>query len=156
MQKSYEYLHSRTLNLSNRDFYRLSVFDRFMDRSWTREQWSELKNRKNYFVIQASFNSTLVGLVLAYNAPGQSFEHLVHVLKCAVHPDHRRQGVGEQLISLARQQGGLFLEVDESNAGAIAFYRRLGLLPIGLRKHFYTNGGTAVIMQDQQPVNSSQ
>ena len=65
------------------------------------------------------------------------------MMNVAVHPDYRRQGIGEKLVlALAQvltEKGirGLMLEVRESNVPAIALYEKLGFRQVGLRKNYY-------------------
>ena len=60
-----------------------------------------------------------------------------------VHPDARRRGVGRALveaaIAAARNHGAtrLFLEVDVTNAPALALYASAGFAEIGRRKGYY-------------------
>lgn len=67
----------------------------------------------------------------------------MEILNLAVAPGARRTGIASVLLSgalaAARKSGGrrVFLEVRASNAGAIAFYKRLGFLPAGLRNNYY-------------------
>jgi ribosomal-protein-alanine N-acetyltransferase len=66
-----------------------------------------------------------------------------HILNVCVHPDFQRRGIGRRmlrrLIALARRQDAdsAFLEVRESNAGAIALYRSEGFDEIGMRRAYY-------------------
>ena len=65
------------------------------------------------------------------------------MMNVAVHPDYRRQGIGEKLVlALAQaltEKGirGLMLEVRESNVPAIALYEKQGFRQVGLRKNYY-------------------
>jgi [ribosomal protein S18]-alanine N-acetyltransferase len=73
------------------------------------------------------------------------------VFAFAVTPKYRRQGHGGALVSAAidgmRSRGvkNLFLEVRESNLGAIAFYERIGFSRIGRRKVYYKDPEEAAI-----------
>lgn len=76
-----------------------------------------------------------------------------HVASVAVHPDHRRSGVGsvlvEQLCHAAVAAGceAMTLEVRVSNTSAQALYRRFGFAPAGVRKNYYADAGEdALIM----------
>ncbi len=66
-----------------------------------------------------------------------------YITSVAVHPNFRRQGVGQALVSALQQQGRqrglafLTLEVRESNTPAIALYTRLGFAQVGRRPGFY-------------------
>ena len=68
-----------------------------------------------------------------------------HVCNIAVHPDHRRQGIAEMLVSALvsdlKQQGShsLTLEVRASNEAAIGLYEKLGFRQAGRRKNYYRN-----------------
>jgi ribosomal-protein-alanine N-acetyltransferase len=81
-----------------------------------------------------------VGFVLARLAAGEG-----EILTVAVARSHRRLGLGWQLMDAVlrelhtRRADALFLEVDESNAAAVALYRRLGFLQVGRRPNYYAN-----------------
>lgn len=76
-----------------------------------------------------------------------------HVTNIAIHPDHRQQGLGRQLLismlawawQLGCQQ--MTLEVRESNAAARRLYEGLGFIQRGVRKGYYTdNKEDALVM----------
>lgn len=81
------------------------------------------------------------GFVLARLAAGEG-----EILTVAVDRAHRRQGLGWKLMDAvlremhAQRAQALFLEVDETNAGAIALYRRMGFLQVGRRPAYYSSG----------------
>jgi ribosomal-protein-alanine N-acetyltransferase len=60
------------------------------------------------------------------------------ILNLAVGGTRRRMGIGGSLVQAAcRPSADLFLEVRQSNLGAIAFYRRCGFHEAGHRKDYY-------------------
>jgi ribosomal-protein-alanine N-acetyltransferase len=67
----------------------------------------------------------------------------LHVLKIAVRPAQRRQGMATWLLNhcfaLGAQQGAdsVYLEVRRSNVPAIRLYEKLGLREIGRRPNYY-------------------
>ncbi len=71
------------------------------------------------------------------------FEH-VHVQNLAVHPDHRRQGLGRLLLLRALEEGrsrgaaAALLEVRRSNEAAQRLYRGLGFLETSTRRDYYS------------------
>jgi ribosomal-protein-alanine N-acetyltransferase len=67
----------------------------------------------------------------------------IHVLNVGTAPEARRQGVGralmEEAVARGRGRGARLstLEVRRSNAPAIALYRSLGYLAVGVRPRYY-------------------
>lgn len=67
------------------------------------------------------------------------------MMNIAVHPDFRRQGIAENLITNlilllnTRQSKSLTLEVRVSNAPAISLYKKMGFLQVGRRPGYYRN-----------------
>ncbi len=76
-----------------------------------------------------------------------------HVLNVAVHPDHRRFGLGAKLlasaISEAREKGAdlVTLEVRRSNLAARCLYRKFEFEERRLRRHYYGPGEDAIVME---------
>jgi len=80
-----------------------------------------------------------------------------HVTTIAVHPDHRRHGVGElmlsSLIDIAYDIGArvVTLEVRVTNASAQALYRKYGFREAGIRRRYYSdNDEDALIMWTEE------
>ncbi len=76
-----------------------------------------------------------------------------HVTNIALLPDYRRQGLGEklvrELIKTARERYAVMmtLEVRPSNTVAQSLYSKLGFLPQGIRRAYYSdNQEDALIM----------
>jgi len=76
-----------------------------------------------------------------------------HITNVAVHPDHRRRGVGQMLMlaleeaALARGATRITLEVRVSNTAAQQLYEMLGYRRTGVRRAYYTdNKEDALIM----------
>jgi ribosomal protein S18 acetylase RimI-like enzyme len=72
-------------------------------------------------------------------------QRLCELDSMAVHPSHRRRGLGtallRELIAWASHNGArhFSLEVRASNDGAIALYQRFGLRPEGRRPRYYAH-----------------
>ncbi len=78
----------------------------------------------------------------------------LHLLNLAVHPVHRRQGIGGRLLSFAlktgKSKGARFaiLEVRPSNLAAMSLYRKAGFVTVGRRPGYYSESNEdAIIME---------
>ncbi|MBS7791055.1 GNAT family N-acetyltransferase [Roseococcus sp. SDR] len=75
------------------------------------------------------------------------------ILTLAVHPDHRRQGLGEALVETAAVVTAaagarvMFLEVAEDNAPAMALYAKAGFERAGRRRDYYAPGAHAWLLR---------
>lgn len=97
----------------------------------------------------------MVGYIFSYRALDEA-----EILNLAVHPEHRRLGIGRGLLDrvlgeLAR--GGVHrvhLEVRETNLAAQAFYREMGFQPAGRRRGYYSRPREdALILTAEIPPN---
>jgi ribosomal-protein-alanine N-acetyltransferase len=85
-------------------------------------------------------NGEIVGFVMARHVVDES-----EVIYIAVRRSQRRSGFGAALLAAALKDAEaqgvarVFLEVRESNAGAIAFYRKHGFAQVGRRRAYYRN-----------------
>ena len=98
---------------------------------------SELQNKFSLWIV-AEDQGKVAGYVGAQTVLGES-----DMMNLAVHPDFRRQGIGErlvtELIAKLKQLGSHFLvlEVRVSNDPAIALYEKLGFVQVGRRPGYY-------------------
>ena len=99
----------------------------------------ELTNPLSLWLVAVE-DERVAGYVGSQSVMGES-----DMMNVAVHPDFRRRGIAEQLvtelIALLADKGNhsLTLEVRASNAPAISLYEKLGFAQIGLRKNYYRN-----------------
>lgn len=107
-------------------------------RPWTAEQLrSQMRDAQHEFI--ASVND---GRVLGYVGLMYVLDE-GYISNVAVHPDARRQGIGDALIDALAAKAAelelafLTLEVRESNAPAIALYAKHSFHPVGKRKNYY-------------------
>lgn len=75
------------------------------------------------------------------------------ILTLAVHPDHRRHGMAQRLISQALKEAQehksieVFLEVAEDNAAARALYDGFGFSLAGRRPEYYAHGRAGLTLR---------
>lgn len=75
-----------------------------------------------------------------------------HIMNIAVKDNHRKQGLGRELINalIARAKllgiNRMTLEVSEKNIAAINLYSSFGFENCGIRKNYYADGSNAFIM----------
>lgn len=99
----------------------------------------ELTSRLSYWLVAVD-DGEVVGYIGSQSVCGES-----DMMNVAVHPDHRRKGVAEKLISALseglKERGNLALtlEVRASNTPAISLYEKLGFSQIGRRPNYYRN-----------------
>ena len=100
---------------------------------------SELDNALSLWLVAVE-GDDVIGYVGSQTVLGWS-----DMMNVAVHPDHRRKGVGEKLVTaleeaLKEQESTcLTLEVRASNEPAITLYEKLGFTEVGRRKNYYRN-----------------
>ena len=100
---------------------------------------SELENKLAFWLV-ATEGETVAGYI-----GSQTVMDETDMMNVAVHPDFRRKGIAEALITVLvenlKRMGShcLTLEVRASNAPAIALYEKLGFSEIGRRKNYYRN-----------------
>lgn len=99
----------------------------------------ELTSRLSYWLVAVD-EGEVVGYIGSQSVLGES-----DMMNVAVHPDHRRKGVAEALITALseglKERGNvcLTLEVRASNEPAIALYDKLGFTQVGRRSNYYRN-----------------
>lgn len=102
------------------------------------------------FACVAELEGRIVGFLMARLAVRE-----LEILNLAVAPGARRSGVGRALVRAALEaaaaQGatGVFLEVRESNAAALAFYDRLGFAVTGRRHGYYREPDESAVLMSR-------
>ena len=81
-----------------------------------------------------------------------------HVMNVAVHGDYRGQGIATTLLNrlfdltAGDDRRGYTLEVRVSNEGAIRLYEKLGFVPRGVRRGYYTDNREDALIMWKDPV----
>lgn len=119
---------------------------------WTREQFL-LGLERRAFRILGIYNPGLHerGALIAY-AAFSVIAGEMEIMNIAVHPFHRRKGLGARLLAsvldLCRAEGVAegFLEVRRSNTGAIDLYRKFGFIQLGTRTNYYPDNNEDALL----------
>lgn len=120
-----------------------AIFDQIQRESpeaaqWAPESYATLAGSGLGHILVSETPTEVVGFLCARRVADEA-----EILNLAVRPGFRRQGAGSQLVHemIERLSGcrvkRVFLEVRESNAGAIAFYQKHGFLRTGRRRSYY-------------------
>lgn len=105
----------------------------------------------NRWIWVAEQQNVLVGYLVATQGGG-----VADLLTIGVDPSRQGSGIGQRLLSqlferLRNEQADeLFLEVRESNAAALALYRKCDFAPVAVRKGYYLDGAEpedAIVMR---------
>jgi ribosomal-protein-alanine N-acetyltransferase len=121
-----------------------AAFDPAYGEAWNRRQVSDALLMPNTYYLLASTEGhepasgeAAAGFILSRGILDEE-----ELLLIAVHPDHRKRGVGaalmQRFIDTAAERGrrNLFLEMREGNR-ASALYERFGFEPVGRRRNYY-------------------
>jgi ribosomal protein S18 acetylase RimI-like enzyme len=71
-----------------------------------------------------------------------------HIISIAVHPQHRKRGIGRQLLQSALKTfhpGKVWAEVRRSNHGAQTFYFKMGFQVTGMVPNYYGNEDALIV-----------
>lgn len=111
----------------------------------------DLRSNPAAFYLLAEEEGRVVGYVGMWHVLDEA-----QVTNLAVHPEHRRKGIGTTLLAAlavkAKAEGieTILLEVRERNIAAIALYESMGFVRDGLRKGYYPDDGDAAVLMSRK------
>jgi ribosomal-protein-alanine N-acetyltransferase len=117
--------------------------------SWSEEALRETVRLPGVSAFVSERDGTVSGIVV-----GRQVLDEAEILNLAVREGKRRQGEGRALVGRILYQftelevSRVFLEVRESNAGALVFYRGLGFQAIGTRRDYYQDPKESATVMD--------
>ena len=117
---------------------------------WSMAQFKEELAGKNRWYLVAEFKGQVIGYVGALTN-GDA----VDVLTLTVSPDHRRKGIGREMLrrlidwSRNKKVSGIMLEMRVGNAEAYPLYLANGFVPLQERKNYYAPGVHATVMRKE-------
>jgi ribosomal-protein-alanine N-acetyltransferase len=114
------------------------IESRCFERPWNTSQISEELVHPDSVVFMAYESGRPAGYVMFRCEPDSN-----ELMKIAVLPEFRKTGIasvlydeGEKIV-LAKNSKDIFLEVEETNRGAIRLYSKKGFVEISRRKNYY-------------------
>jgi ribosomal-protein-alanine N-acetyltransferase len=119
--------------------------------NWSNESYIKLVAEEGVSALVIETDGEISGFLVGRRAADQA-----EILNVAVRVDHRRKGQGAALLSAALEEFGLggaksvYLEVRESNTGAIAFYEKHGFDTSGRRKGYYQEPDEAAVTMEKK------
>jgi ribosomal-protein-alanine N-acetyltransferase len=119
-------------------------------------RWSARALRELLDTAKDTFLVARMGKEMAGFIVGRAIGDEAEILNMAVRRDRRRRGVGKvlalALLENYTRAGAVrtFLEVRESNGGAIAFYEALGFQEVGRRPDYYRDPVEAALILSRQ------
>ena len=114
--------------------------------TWPRASYVTFAQEDGALALVSDRGNEISGFLIGRRAADQA-----EVLNLAVRATHRRRGEGGALLAAALAEFGrraaknVYLEVRESNTGAIAFYEKHGFARTGCRNGYYRNPDEAAI-----------
>jgi ribosomal-protein-alanine N-acetyltransferase len=110
---------------------------------WARSAFESELGKYPVSFSQVALTTEAPARVAGYCVTWIVFEHL-HIQNLAVHPEHRRRGLGRLILLRALEEGrargatAALLEVRRSNEAAQNLYRELGFRETGRRRDYYS------------------
>ncbi len=116
---------------------------------WCEEEFLRVLRQRNCIGMVAEHGERVVGFMIY-----ELHKTKLQVLNFCVHPEYRRQGVGNQMVAKlvgklsTHRRTRIVMSVRESNLQAQLFYRVQGFRASGvLREHYEDTGEDAYLMQ---------
>jgi [ribosomal protein S18]-alanine N-acetyltransferase len=119
--------------------------------TWSRESYRKFAEEHGSLALVLGTNAEISGFLVGRRVGDQA-----EVLNLAVGMKHRRKGEGTALLTAAleefRSGGGksVYLEVRESNTGAISFYKKHGFAKTGLRRGYYRQPDEGAVTMEKK------
>jgi ribosomal-protein-alanine acetyltransferase len=119
--------------------------------TWSRESYGKFAEENGSLALVLETNGWITGFLV-----GRRVRDQAEILNLAVGRKHRRKGEGTALLAAAcveftlRSVRSVYLEVRESNTGAIAFYEKHGFAKTGLRRGYYREPDEGAVTMEKK------
>ena len=115
---------------------------------WSKKQWEDEFKKKGVRIQGALISNNLIGICAS-----QVILDEVQINYLSVVEQFRRKGLASNLMRNLIQEcylmniRKLLLEVSEENLAAINFYSKFKFSTVGIRKNYYKNGSSALLIE---------
>jgi ribosomal-protein-alanine acetyltransferase len=122
---------------------------------WSRASYVNFAEEDGSLALVIETDREISGFLIGRRVGDQA-----EVLNLAVGTKRRRKGEGTALLEAALEEFGsgggksVYLEVRESNTGAVAFYEKHGFAKTGLRKGYYREPEEAAVTMQKKLTGS--
>jgi ribosomal-protein-alanine N-acetyltransferase len=108
---------------------------------WDNNSYRKALKDPDFILYTAKINENPVGFTASRLITSEDSCELLNI---GVLPPHQKTAIGKGLIfqlfsDIKSRAGRVFLEVRAGNERAIAFYKKYGFYPIGMRKNYYSD-----------------
>ena len=116
----------------------LAIEELSFENPWSEEEFIRTLRGRNVIGMSIENDNCVIGYVIY-----EFYENRLHLLNLAVHPNHRRNGVGKALIEKLQsklsveRRNRITCEVRETNINAQLFMRLQGFRAISVLRDFY-------------------
>jgi ribosomal-protein-alanine N-acetyltransferase len=138
--------------LQDERLYEAAALDlEFFPNPWSKVKWEEVKkNQLGPCLLTLVFKESLL---IGFSLFGISDPDTAHLYKILVRPCSRGSGLSSELLLRSEsilketQARSVFLEVEQSNLRALAFYQKHGYQVLVAKKGFYGSGRDAYALE---------
>ncbi len=122
----------------------MAIEQQSFEHAWTEEDFLVCLRQRNCIGMVAEQGEKVVGYMLY-----ELHKTKLHVLNFAVHPDHRRCGIGSQMVAKlvsklsSHRRTRITLEVRETNLAAQLFFSKQDFRAVRVLRSFYEDTGEA-------------
>jgi ribosomal-protein-alanine N-acetyltransferase len=116
----------------------LGIENRCFEFAWNEDDFIRCLRQRNCIGMVAEEDDKVVGFMIY-----ELHKNRLHILNFAVHPDHRRTGIGNAMINKLlgklshERRNRIMLEVRETNLEAQLFFKSIGFKAISVLRDFY-------------------
>ncbi|MBI5447340.1 MAG: ribosomal protein S18-alanine N-acetyltransferase [Gammaproteobacteria bacterium] len=117
----------------------LAIEEEYNPSPWKKQHFETSLSRHLCWVLEEKHFILGYAILSVFQTEGE-------ILNIAIHPQYRRQGLGEFLLTRVLKEAKqkavqtLFLEVRKSNLAAQTLYHKMGFHQVGVRAAYYPSG----------------